>query len=384
MADLAVGKAEAKPAGKVTALPGARLRRRERRWVRPTLIGAGPLVLALIGTYLYLTSGRFISTDNAYVRADITPISTDIAGRVKEVRVHENEQVKAGQILFKLKADPFRFAVERAEAQLAQTRLDIEALRATYAQKQAEIKAAQDTLDWQTREFERQQQLMASRVTTAQLFDQARHNVDAARQNLDAARQALANILASLGGDPKIETDKHPRVLAAKAQVDQAQLDLDHTVIYAPNDGTVAQVDKLHDGEYVTSGTPLFSLIGKHLWVEANFKETELTNMRPGQEATVEVDTYPGHGCKGRVSGISPGTGAEFSVLPPQNATGNWVKVVQRVPVRIEITECEGDLPLSSGMSTVVEVDTNYQRPLTRLLGDALAVLSGGGAAAAK
>jgi membrane fusion protein (multidrug efflux system) len=384
VADLAVGKADAKPAGKVTALPGARIRRRQRRWVRPALIGAGPLVLALVGTYLYLTSGRFVSTDNAYVRADITQISTDVAGRVKEVRVHENDSVRAGQILFRLKADPFRFALEHAEAQLAQTRLEIEAMRATYAQKQAEIKAAQDTLDWQSREFERQQQLMATRVTTQQLFDQARHNVDAARQNLDSSRQALANILASLGGDPKIETDKHPRVLAAKAQVDQAELDLEHTAIYAPTDGTVAQVDKLHDGEYVNPGTPLFSVIGKTVWVEANFKETELTHMRPGQEATIDIDTYPGHTCTGTVSGISPGTGSEFSVLPPQNATGNWVKVVQRLPVRVAITSCDADLPLRSGMSAVVEVDTKYRRPAATYLDDALALIPGRGSVAAK
>lgn len=363
MSDIALGK----------AAPSAHARKRRRRWLRPALITCGPALLVLVGAYLYLTSGRYVSTDDAYVRADITQISTDVAGRVIEVAVRENDQVKAGQVLFRLDDTPFRYALERAQAQLAMARLDVEALRATYAQKQADLKAAQDTLDFQGREFDRQKSLLASHVSSQQLYDQAQHNVDAARQNLDSTRQALANVLANLGGDPKMETDKHPRVLAAKAQLDQAALDLSHTVIYAPNGGTVAKVDKLQKGEYVTAGTPLFSLIGKDIWVEANFKETELTHMRPGQEATVEVDTYPGRSFKGRLAGISPGTGSEFSVLPPQNATGNWVKVVQRLPVRILLSESDGDMPLRSGMSVTVDVDTKFRQPIAAIFDAAFA-----------
>jgi membrane fusion protein, multidrug efflux system len=368
-ADLAVGK---------TAI-GNRLRKRERRWLRPALIAFGPLVLVLAGAYFYVTGGRYVSTDNAYVRSDISQISTEVSGRVDEIEVRENQSVQAGQVLFRLEDASFKIAVERAEAQLAATRLDIEALRATYALKQSELKSAQDTLDYQGRELDRQKQLFTTHVTSQQQFDQAQHNLDTARQNVDSARQGLANVLASLGGDPHIETHNHPRVLAAKAMRDQAQLDLSHTVVYASIDGTVAQVDKLQKGEHVTIGTPLFSLIGREVWVEANFKETELTHMKPGQEATIEVDTYPDRVFKGRVAGISPGTGSEFSVLPAQNATGNWVKVVQRLPVRIVLSDRDSESALLSGMSATVEVDTNFHRKVASLIDFAFA-----GSAAAK
>ncbi len=356
--------------GKMTA---ARGRGGAQAWQRLALLLFGPLVLVAVASYFYLTGGRYVSTDDSYVHADNTMISTDVPGRVVEVAVRENEQVKAGQILFKLDDAPYRYALERAEANLAMTRLNIEAMRATYAQKQADLKAAQDTLDFNNREHERQKQLAARGNASQQAFDQAQHNRDAAVQGLDAARQALANMLANLGGDPKIETDKHPQVLAAAAQRDQAAYDLARTVVYAPTDGIIAQVDKLQKGQYVTAGTPLFSLIGINVWVEANFKETDLTYMRPGQEVTVDVDTYPNHNFKGTVSGISPGTGSEFAILPPQNATGNWVKIVQRVPVRIKLSPGPDDPPLRSGMSATVEVDTKHRRAMSAMIDSAFA-----------
>ncbi len=340
---------------------------------RVALLLLGPLAILVVSAYLYLQGGRLASTDDAYVHADNTMISTDVPGRVIEVAVRENDQVKAGQILFKLDDAPYRYALDRAAANLAMTRLNIEALRATYAQKQADLKAAQDTLDFNSREFERQKQLVARSNASQQAYDQAQHNRDAALQAVDSTRQALANVLASLGGDAKLETDKHPQVLAAAAQRDQAAYDLARTIVYAPTDGIIAQVDKLQKGQYVTAGTPLFSLIGINVWVEANFKETDLTYMRPGQEVTVDVDTYPGHGFKGTVSGISPGTGSEFAILPPQNATGNWVKIVQRVPVRILLSPSADDPPLRSGMSATVEVDTGHRRAMSAMIDSALA-----------
>jgi membrane fusion protein (multidrug efflux system) len=362
-ADLAVGKTASRH----------RTRKGERRWLRLLLIAAGPVALAIAGGYFYIASGRYVSTDNAYVRSDISQISTEVNGRVDEVEVRENQLVKAGQVLFRLEDTSFKIAVERAEAQIATARLDVEALRATYAQKQAELKSAQDTLDYQGRELDRQKQLFSTHVTSQQQYDQAQHNLDVARQNVDSTRQALANVLASLGGDPHIPTHEHPRVLTAKAMRDQAQLDLAHTVVYAPIDGTVAQVDKLQKGMHVTTGTPLFSLIGRKVWVEANFKETELTHMKPGQEATIEVDTYPDRVFKGTVGSISPGTGSEFSVLPPQNATGNWVKIVQRLPVRIMLNDSDDEMPLRSGMSVTAEVDTHFRRKLASLIDFAFA-----------
>jgi membrane fusion protein, multidrug efflux system len=345
--------------GKIAAVRG---RGGARAWPRLLLLLAGPLVIVAVAGYFYITGGRYVSTDDAYVHADNTMISTDVPGRVVEVAVRENEKVKAGQILFKLDDAPYRYAFERAQANLAMTRLNIEALRATYAQKQADLKAAQDTLDFNNREYERQKQLAARGNASQQTLDQAQHNRDASVQAADSARQALANVLASLGGDPKLETDKHPQVIAAAAQRDQAAYDLARTTVYAPTDGIISQVDKLQKGQYVTAGTSLFSLIGLNIWVDANFKETDLTYMRPGQEVTVDVDTYPDHNFKGIVSGISPGTGSEFAILPPQNATGNWVKIVQRVPVRVLLTTGPDDPPLRSGMSATVEVDTKHRR----------------------
>jgi membrane fusion protein (multidrug efflux system) len=347
--------------GKAPALLGLR---NGRAWSRLVLLLFGPLVLVAVGSYFYLTGGRYVSTDDAYVHADNTMISTDVPGRVVEVAVRENEQVKAGQVLFKLDDSPYRYALDRAAANLAMTRLNIEALRATYSQRQADLKAAQDTLDFTTREFERQKQLVARGNASQQQFDLAQHNREMAVQGVDSARQAIANVLANLGGDPTLPTDKHPQVAAAAAQRDQAAYDLARSIVYAPTDGIISQVDKLQKGQYVTAGTPLFSLIGLTVWVEANFKETDLTYMRPGQAVTVDVDTYPNHNFKGTVSGISPGTGSEFSILPPQNATGNWVKIVQRVPVRVVLLRSDDDPPLRSGMSATVEVDTDHRRAL--------------------
>jgi len=348
-------------------------RARRRRWLRPAALLLGPVLLLLAGAYLYLSGGRYISTDDAYVRAGIVQISTDIDGRVAAVAVHEDQEVKAGDLLFRLDDRPFRYALERAQANLAQSRLHIAALRATYAQKTADIHAAEENVAYLGRVFARQQQLLAGHVASQSQFDQARHDLDAAKQALASAQQAQANVLASLGGSLATPIDQHPEVLAAKAQVDRAMLDLSHTIVRASADGIVAQVDKLQPGEYVTAGTPLFALIGTTVWVEANFKETELTHVKPGQKATVEIDTYPDHELTGTVAGISPGTGSEFSVLPAQNATGNWVKVVQRLPARIALPPKDRGVALRAGMSAYVEVDTEIRRPIIAFIEKAFA-----------
>ncbi len=335
-----------------------------RLWVRWILMASVPLALVGIAAYLYLTAGRYASTDDAYVKADKISISADVGARVVAVEVKDNQPVKAGQVLFRLDDSSYRIALERAEAQLASARLQVDGLRATYFQRAADLKAAQDTLAYQQREMERQQQLLATHVTTQQKFDETRHNLDNARQQVAAAEHQLSNVLASLGGDPNIPTDQHPLVLQAKAQADQAALDLNHTVVRAPANGYVTMVDKLPVGQYLTAATPAFQLVSTdRVWVEANFKETDLTRMRPGQTATITIDSYPDKTFTARVDSISAGTGAEFSVLPPQNATGNWVKIVQRVPVRLVIDNPDDDHPLRSGMSAVVDVDTRTLPP---------------------
>ena len=335
-----------------------------RSWFRLALMASVPLVLVAIAAYLWLTAGRYASTDDAYVKADKIAISADVGARVVSVEVKDNQPVKAGQVLFRLDDSSYRIALEKAQAQLASQRLQIDGLRATYNQRLADLKAAQDTLAYEQREMERQQQLLTQHVTTQQKFDEVRHSLDNARQQVASAEHQLANISASLGGDPNIPTDQHPLVLQAKAQVDQAALDLSDTVVKAPANGYVTMVDKLPVGQYLTAATPAFQLVTTdHVWIEANFKETDLTRMRPGQNATVTIDSYPDQTFTARVDSISAGTGSEFSVLPPQNATGNWVKIVQRVPVRLVIDNPDPDHPLRAGMSAVVEVDTRTLPP---------------------
>jgi membrane fusion protein (multidrug efflux system) len=302
---------------------------------------AGPLVVLIAAGWWYLTSGRFVSTDDAYVQAARTMISADISGRVVAISVKDNQRVAKGQELFKIDDRPYRIAIEEAKAQLAAARLQVEAMKATYRQKLAEEKGAEDTLDYQTREYDRQRQLAAAGVAARATFDQVQNALQMA----------------------KMKVDDHPTVQRALAALDKAQLDLSYTVVRAAESGIVTKVDQLQVGSYVNAATPVFSLVSDRVWVEANFKETELTHMRAGQDATVEIDTYPGVVFHAKVASLSPGTGLTFSLLPPENATGNWVKVVQRLPVRLILDDPPSDVPLHAGLSATVDVDTHYRRP---------------------
>lgn len=347
---------------------GGRFRLSRARWLRVLLMIAVPLAIVIGGGWWYLTSGRYVSTDDAYVQANTVTVSSDVSGRVVAVDVQDNQYVKAGQVLIRLDDRPYRAAVERAQAQLASARLQVEGMRATYRQRLADLAAAQDTLKYQQSEYDRQKHLLEQHVTSQSSFDQAQNHLVTAREQVAAVQQQIANILASLGGNPDIPTDEHPLVRQAQAELDQAQLNLGYTVIRAPANGIVTNVNKLPVGNYLATSTPAFSLVETdHPWIEANFKETELTHMKDGDEATVSVDAYPGITFKARVASLSPGTGSQFSVLPPQNATGNWVKVVQRLPVRLEIENPDPARPLRAGMSAYVNVDTRYQSPLARL-----------------
>src|SRR5262249_43031704 len=311
-----------------------------------------------------LTGGRYLSTDDAYVQAARVQVSTDVAGRVVEIGVKDNQRVTAGQLLFHLDQRPFRIAVEEARSQLATVRYQIHALKATYHQKRADARATEATSEYQEREFERQKRLLASGTASQQQFDQSRQAYESGRQQLASKQQDVAVALANIGGDPDLPLEQHPMVQHAQAALDRAELNLSYTAIHAPDNGIVTKVEQLQVGDYVNAGTPLFSLMSTdHLWVEANFKETELTHMRPGQRATVEVDTYPDIVFDAKVESLSPGTGLTFSLLPAENATGNWVKGVQRLPGRLSLKRLDVNAPLHAGLSATVEVDTRHRRP---------------------
>jgi membrane fusion protein (multidrug efflux system) len=345
------------------AVPDRRKPLRER--LRLPLMLLAPVVVVAGATYFYLTGGRYESTDDAYVEAARVSVSSNVAGRVSEVDVRDNQPVKKADVLFRLDDAPFRISVEEAAAQLAAARLQIESLKSSYRERQAELRSAQDTLAYQQRELERQQRLLGSGISSQAQVDRALHARDTAKQQVAAAEQQIASVLASLGGDPNIAPDRHPSVQQAKAALDRARLNLSYTVITAPSDGVVTKVEQLQVGDYIAASTPVFALVSNHhLWIEANFKEVQLAHVRAGERAIVELDTYPGKTFVAKVASVSPGTGSQFSVLPPENATGNWVKVVQRLPVRLELESADPAYPLHAGLSASVSVDTGYQRPL--------------------
>jgi membrane fusion protein (multidrug efflux system) len=343
-----------------------------RRWPRPTrrflatlLIAVlGPFAAALVGGYLYFAGGRIVSTDNAYVKADKIAISAIVAGQVIEVLVEADQPVARGEVLFRIDPEFFELALDKAEAELDHTRSRLEAMRAEYHETRSELKEAEDRIQFYDAQRARQKQLADKGVGRAFVFEEADSNADAARARATAARQKMQRVLAQLGGNVDVKAEAHPLVREKMAARHRAKVELERTVVRAPVAGIVTNFD-LQRGEYVEVGRVVFSLVGtEDTWVQANYKETELTHIEIGQPATVRVDSYPAHVWTGRVASISPATGAEFAILPPQNATGNWVKVVQRLPVRIRIEPQPGAPPLRAGMSVVADVDTGHQRPM--------------------
>jgi membrane fusion protein (multidrug efflux system) len=326
----------------------------------------GPLVAVAIGGHLYLAGGRVMTTDNAYVKADKITVSPVVAGRVVEVMVEADQPVTRDQVLFRIDPEFFQLALEKTEAELEHTKTRLDAMRAEYQEALSELKEAEDRLHFFAAQRSRQKQLADKGVGKAFVFEEADSNADAARARVATGRQKLQRVLAQLGGDPEIKAEAHPLVREKMAARDRAKAELAHTIVKSPVAGIVTNFD-LQRGEYVDVGRVVFSMVGtEDTWVQANYKETELTHVKVGQTATIHVDTYPDHVWSARVISISPATGAEFAILPPQNATGNWVKVVQRLSVRLRLEPQPGAPTLRAGMSAIVDIDTGHQRPLPR------------------
>jgi len=333
---------------------------RERlRW---PLMVAVPVALAAFGAVEYVADEPYVSTDDAFVRVAKESVNARVGGQAVEIAVQDNQPVRKGQLLFRLDPEPYRIAISQAEARLDGARLSIGQLKATYRQQLAELQSAKDSADFDEREYDRKKALVASDFTSRSGFERAETDLKVARRRIASIEQQIANTVAALDGDPDIETDRHPSVRAAKAELDRAKLDLSYATVTAPDDGIVTKVEELQVGDFVNPGATVFSLLSSsHVWIEANFREIDLTHMHPGQEAAISVDAFPGNSFKAHVVSMSPGTGSDFAALPPENATGNWVKVVQRLPVRIEFDGSAPNWPHFSGISVTARIDTKHR-----------------------
>jgi membrane fusion protein (multidrug efflux system) len=339
-----VAPADKRPKQKTAPTDKARqMRRRERiRWVLFALL---PVAL-IVGGYWYVAGGQVMSTDDAYVNAQKVGVSTDVSGIVQDVAVKENDHVAAGQILYRLDPRQFQIALDNAKANLAQIALMIESMKQDYKRMLSDAAAQQAQADLDQTNYNRAAMLLKSGTATQAVYDQAEYTLQNDKSKLAALREQSQVQLAKLGGDPEVVVTQHPQYLQAKAQVDEAQRQLDHTVVTAPFAGIVTDVPSIAPGKYLAASTTAFFLVdNEHVWVDATPKETELTYVRPGQPVAVTVDTYPDLEWRGVVESVSPAAAQEFALLPAQNTSGNWVKVVQRVPMRVRLDTTDKNLP---------------------------------------
>jgi membrane fusion protein (multidrug efflux system) len=345
-------------------LQAANATNRSRRRLRAVLM-LGALVIVAVGAlWFYLTGGRTESTDNAALQAGMVAVSPSVAGKVVAIEVRENQHVRAGQVLFRIDRAGYDTTVAQAEASLADARTAVGASRADYQAAQSEISAAEARYTYARGEVGRQASLVKEGISSRQQYAQAVADAATARDAIATAQARAASLLAGSSGTAGGSPEAQPKVQRAAAALAQARVALDDTVVRAPADGVVTRVNQLQVGNYVQPGRAVFMLSGTRFWVQANFKEDQLRYMRLGQPATITVDAFPDLVLHGHVESFSPGTGSSFSVLPAENATGNWVKVVQRLPAQIAIDDAPGDLPLSAGLSVDVTVDTGHRRHL--------------------
>jgi membrane fusion protein (multidrug efflux system) len=359
-----------KTAEEAAAPPAVAQPRLSRKRLRLILLLVIPLIALAGGLYFYLMSGRYISTDNAYIGAQKVLITPDISGKIAKVTVMEGQRVNAGDALIEIDPEPFRITVAMTQARLDSVKIDFDNLKANLASTTRRIALARETIDLKQRDFDRKNTLLANRTGSQVDVDNSQTAVVAAKTQLEMLEQQEQGFRNQLLGNANLPIEKYPPYAQTAATLDQAKRDLDHTVLRAPIAGMATQVSSIQMGRYVMAGTPVFSLIDDTKpWIDANPKETDITHLRIGQPVSISVDTFPGRTFRGVVAAVSPGTGAQFAILPPQNASGNWVKVVQRVPIRIEFSNNEDVRELRSGMSVTVDIDTGRQNTVLSMLG---------------
>src|ERR1700719_4411793 len=334
-----------------------------RKRMRFILLVVVPVIAVVTGLVFYMMGGRYVSTDDAYVHAAKLMVSTDISGLVG-----------AGDVLFRVDPRQFQIALDNTRANMAQTALSLQAMKQDYTRMQQDIAAQQSQVDMDQTTFDRDTALIKTNAVAQSTYDQAHFALEGDKSKLESLRTLSQVQLARLGGNPDFDVTQHPQYLQVKAQVDEAQRQLDHTVVRAPFDGVVTQVDALQPGTYLVAQTAALTNTGAvalvatgDVWVDANMKETDLTHVKTGDRAKIWVDSYPGHVWSGTVASIAPAAGSEFSILPAQNSSGNWVKVGQRIPVRVRIDPKSEKLELRAGMSVTVEIDTGHRRTLSEL-----------------
>ena len=353
------------------AAPRRRLMAGLRRYRRFLLLVVLPLVAAVAGLTFYLNGGRYVGTDDAYVGAQKVLITPDISGKIEKVVVKEGQQVNPGDVLFEIDPVPFRLAVAQAKANLAQANVTYDNLIADLKIYGQMAELSQQGMDLKKRDVDRKAALVKNNFGSQLDLDNASTALVTASAQYQLLQQKIATAKAQLLGNPELPLAEFPPYAQAKAALDQAQRNLDHTVMRAPMAGIATQVEQIQLGRFVTAGMAVFSIIDtSNPWVDANPKESDFTHVATGQPVTIEVDAFPNHVFKGTIGSLSPGTGAQFAILPPQNASGNFVKVVQRVPVRIYFDKNDKFVrKLKAGMSVYATIDTNHRRSLPALLG---------------
>jgi membrane fusion protein (multidrug efflux system) len=340
-----------------------------------TLMAAGIVAVAIGSGIFWLRGGRYATTDDAYMQAAKVLVTTDVSGIVSSVNVREGQSVKAGDLLFQIDALQFQIALDNAQANLHEVALTIESMKSDYQVTLSNVAAQQAQVGLDQVTFDRDAALVSSDSVARETYDQARYSLQLDKNKLVSLQQQAQVELAKLDGNPNIPVTEHPLYQQAKAQVDEAQRQFGHASVRAPFAGVVTQVDALQPGTYLVSQTAAMTETGaialvadNQVWVTAQMKETDLTYVKPGNHVDITVDTYPGQVWSGTVESVSPASSSEFSVLPAQNSSGNWVKVVQRIPVRIGITRKPDASVLRSGMSVYVSIDTGHRRSLGDLL----------------